>query len=493
LDPIEEFTREMMKVSRNGILLLLGIFGFTCHIEAQDDHYWSQQYGALSTLMGGAMVGGVSDNSAVFYNPAALSFINNPGLSIDANVYKMDKILISDGAGEGMNLNSAQLSVYPQIISGMVNLLKNDRFRISYTMLTRNHNNLLMNTRYTGNTDQGNTDKQMPAATSYAGAFDYINQLNEQWFGIGMGYKISEKLGIGASVFTSYRGQTYQLTNYVREVKNVDSNYVYSTRTNDEAIKYYTFSLLGKVGLTYFTEPWKFGLTITTPSIGLYGKGSIQRENSNIVVSEIPVDVAGNFIIMDSKNDVKAVYRHPLSIAAGIDYQSSGTRLAISAEYFFRINSYHLIEPESEPFVYPPFLSESENIKAEIDAYLHIENAAKPVFNIAIGFSQIIYRQLSLLLGVSTDFTNYDITDESNELLHGFGGSDIYHFSSGISYQRKKSSLCLGFSYAMSPDRQVPPYTFINQTPDFTSNALLSAHMYTVVLGYTYYLSKFSE
>ncbi len=103
--------------------------------------------------MGGAMVGGVTDNSAVYYNPGALAFISNPSLSVDANVYKMDKIRISDGAGKDMNLNSAQLSVYPQIIAGMINLLKNSKFRFSYTILTRNHGNVLMNTRYTSQAD----------------------------------------------------------------------------------------------------------------------------------------------------------------------------------------------------------------------------------------------------------------------------------------------------------------------------------------------------
>jgi hypothetical protein len=484
---------KLLRFSLNGFLLLSGLFGIAYQAEAQDDHYWAQQYGALSTLMGGAMIGGVSDNSAVYYNPAALSFISNSSLSIDANVYKMDKIFISDGAGKGVNLNSAQLSVYPQIISGMVNLLKSNKLRISYTMLTRNHNNVLMNARYTGKPEQDSPDDQIPATNSYVGAFDYTNQLNELWFGMGMGYSISGKLGIGATAFVSYRGQSYQLTNYVREVINLDLNYAYSTVTNDEALKYSTFRLIGKVGLSYFSAPWKLGLTVTSPSVGLYGNGSIQREVSNIVVSEIPASLANNFIIMDRKNDVKAVFKHPLSIAAGADFQSAKTRLAISAEYFFRIGSYHLLEPISEPFIYPPSLLDSADIKPAIDNFLHIENAAKPVFNISVGFSQVIYKKLSLLLGASTDFTNYETTDESNELLHGFGGSDIYHFSSGISYQRKKSSLSLGFSFAMSPAKHIPPYTVINQTPEFTSNARISSQMYSIVLGYTYYLSKLSE
>ncbi len=166
---------------KNYSILFILVF-VSSGIDAQDDHYWAQQYGAVSTLMGGAMAGGVTDNSTVHYNPGALAFFSNPSLSVDANVYKMDKIRISDGAGEGVNLNSAQLSVYPQIIAGMVNLFKNSKFRFSYTVLTRNHGNVLINSRYT---NPVSVDPEIPSSqlTSYVGVFDCVNQLNEQWFG----------------------------------------------------------------------------------------------------------------------------------------------------------------------------------------------------------------------------------------------------------------------------------------------------------------------
>ena len=126
--------------SQRSILLLL-VFSFFLpeinRVSAQDDHYWSQQYGAESTLLGGAMVGGASDNSAIYYNPGALAFISNPSLSIDANVYRMDKTLITDGAGKGQNLNSAQISIYPHIISGMLKLIKNDRIKFSYSLFLK--------------------------------------------------------------------------------------------------------------------------------------------------------------------------------------------------------------------------------------------------------------------------------------------------------------------------------------------------------------------
>jgi hypothetical protein len=472
------------------MMFLLSIFGNEILVEAQDDHYWSQQYGAESTILGGAMVGGAGDNSAVYYNPGALAFITNPSLSIDANVYRIDKTLVNDGAGKGINLNSAQISIYPQIISGMLKLLKNDRIRFSYTLLTRNHNNILMNTRYTSEASQNDPENPIPSATTFVGALDYVNQLDEQWLGIGFGYSVSDKLGAGATLFGIYRGQTYQRTNYVKEVKYIDPYYLFGTETNDEAVKYTTIGLLAKFGLSCLSGRWKYGLTITTPSFGLYGSGSIQRENSKIVVSENPADMKENFMIMDSKSDINVRYKHPLSIAFGIDYKTAKTRFVVSAEYFSRINTYHLLEPESEPFVYPTSYLDSASIKPLIDSYLHVENASRPVLNAGIGFSQLVSKQLTLLLGAYTDFSSYDKPPEADELLHGSGSFNIYHFSTGVSYHKQKHTVTLGLSYAVTPSKHIPPYTVINPSPEVTKEALLSARSYSIVLGYTYYFAR---
>jgi hypothetical protein len=475
---------------RNYILLLI-LVSVSSGIDAQDDHYWAQQYGAVSTLMGGAMVGGVTDNSAVYYNPGALAFISNPSLSVDANVYKMDKIRISDGAGEGMNLNSAQLSVYPQIISGMVNLFKNSKFRFSYTVLTRNHGNVLINARYA---NPASADPEIPTSqlTSFVGVFDYINQLNEQWFGMGIGYPLSDKLGLGATFLSSYRGQSYQLTNYVQEVDYANPDHIFRTQTNDEAIKYNTFRLLMKFGLSYRSNPWKFGVTVTTPSIGMYGKGDIQRQNSVIAISENPADMAGNFLIMDRQVNAKATYKHPLSIAFGIDYQTAKTRLAFTAEYFFKIETYALMHPQSQPFLYPPGYFGADSVKSIVDHYLYAENGARPVLNVGIGFSQAIYEKLTLLIGAYTDYSSYTEEGRTNELRHGFGNFNVYHVSTGLSFHKQKQTVSLGFTYAFTPNESIPPYTIINQTPS-ADQAFLSSHSFSIVMGYTYYFAKYSE
>jgi len=73
-------------VRKNILFLLLVLTAMQAY--SQDDHYWTQQFGAVSTIMGGAVIAGVRDNTAIYYNPGALGFINHPSLSVDANVYK---------------------------------------------------------------------------------------------------------------------------------------------------------------------------------------------------------------------------------------------------------------------------------------------------------------------------------------------------------------------------------------------------------------------
>ena len=60
---------------------------------AQDYHYWSEQFGATATLLGGAVIAGVRDNSALYYNPGTLGFIEGNSISVTATLYKLQRTL----------------------------------------------------------------------------------------------------------------------------------------------------------------------------------------------------------------------------------------------------------------------------------------------------------------------------------------------------------------------------------------------------------------
>jgi hypothetical protein len=467
------------------------VFFCTCMIvsaaaSGQDDHYWSQQFGAVSTSMGGAVVGGVRDNSAIYYNPGAQAFIDNPNLSVDANLYRLDRIMIRNGAGENVDLNSSQLSIYPQIVSGLINLISIPRFRFGYAILTRNYNNILMNTRFTNRDLAQNPDPNR----EFIGAFDYSNQLNEQWFGVSASYQVNKKNGIGLSLFGSYRGQTYSLTNYIREIHYVDSAAWFTTFNLDENIKYSTFMMLAKLGWAFESGRWRVGVTVTTPAVRFYGKGSIQREISLYAASDRPEDSAVSFLILDRKSSIKAVYRYPFSLAAGVEYHTPKSRLAVTAEYFTGIRSYSMMSTEADPLVYPPWIKDSADAQTYLKGYLNVWNETKPVLNVAVGMTQDLSKSFTLMLGARTDFSNYKKSGNSDNLLHNNGDWDLYNVSTGLAYHTPKQTITLGFNYTFSPQKYIDHYAVINPSSSSGFHTTVFAQTFGIVLGYTHYIKN---
>jgi hypothetical protein len=451
---------------------------------SQENHYWSQQFGAIGSLTGGAMIAGVRDNSAAYYNPGALSFIDYPNLSVDANIYKLDQIYVVDGAGDGSNLNSAQMNIYPQILAGMLNYIKVPRLKFSYSILTRNFNNILLSTRYTQNAASGGE----MTLNKFLGEFDYINQMNEQWFGLCASYRLSDKLGIGVTVFGTYRGQTTSITNNTRKVYVVDSTGFPAFSNQTESFKYMAFGLLAKFGIAYETGHWRFGLSLTTPSIGIYGNGSVRREE--LSYSSVVIQNNGNSIILAENSSCKARYHHPLAIGIGVEYNSRTTKISVSGEFYSKINSYYTMNPGSDAFVFFTNSSDSIGMHTELEQFLYVGNAAKPLFNVGVGVNQAVGKQFSLLFGARTDFSSFTPATNSETLLPGTGSWDLYYLSAGASYHQTRQTITAGFTYSFSPHLKIDPMVKINPGSSAISQATVFAQSFGVVLGYTYYFPR---
>lgn len=463
-------------------LLFIVLFSSSLESPGQDNHYWSQQFGAKSTLLGGAMIGGVRDNSAIFYNPGAFAFINYPSLSVNANLYEMNKLLIKDGAGEGINLNSAKVSIFPQIISGMMTLKRCPRMHMSYSLMTRHYDNILIKTRLTSQ------DFSAPSQgiEQYIGVFDYANQLNEQWLGLAASYEINEKLGIGISFFGNYRAQTYQQSYFVRKIQLEDSTNWIITSNNDKFMRYWTMSGLFKIGIAYETSRWKLGFTATSPSFGFAGRGDIQREFSVYTASDDPTDTAQSFILMDRVSKTKTRYQRPFSMGFGVEYSTPKTRIALSGEYYFGIRQYDMMAPQSTPFVYPPQYEDSSYIQEFTQDFLLVQRKSKPVFNVGIGLEQKLFARLSLLAGFHTDFSSYD-QPEHEDIFSNHGGNwDLYHCSLGLSIQRQKQIISVGITYTFSPQDRIDPYAMINPNQTGFKQATVHSQTFAISIGYTY-------
>ncbi len=91
---------------RSGYKSLLIIIFFTVSfINAQDSHYWTNQYGTEASLLGGLVVGSKHDLSSTFYNPGTLALTTDQVLTISTDAYQITQVNITSKSPAVPNLN----------------------------------------------------------------------------------------------------------------------------------------------------------------------------------------------------------------------------------------------------------------------------------------------------------------------------------------------------------------------------------------------------
>ena len=121
-----------MKKFYTTLLLTLVLGWYTSF--AQENNYWNIQYGTRSTLLGGAVIGSVSDLSATFYNPGAIALFPDVKFILSAQVYQLDNYTIKDGAAKGKDLNYSSVVPSPNFVAidFDFDFLGNDRLALQF-------------------------------------------------------------------------------------------------------------------------------------------------------------------------------------------------------------------------------------------------------------------------------------------------------------------------------------------------------------------------
>mgnify|MGYP006283677113 CR=1 FL=1 len=468
------------------LLLFLSVEGL-----GQDNHYWSQQFGARASARSGAFVAGVDNNSAVFYNPAAIAFIEQASLSVNATLYKAQRTFIRNGIGDDLNLRSMSYNYYPQLISGMIKMKKQSKFSFAYILMTRHTSDIRFNTRLNELYDAVPSVEGME---NFIGAFEYSNSFSEQWGGLGMAYRISESVSVGITPFVSYRYQAYRFSVYSRAIPVVDSSYYVGSFNNYDDILFVNWKMILKAGLNIRKENWSFGLTFTSPSINLYGDCDVQREVSvnNLGLGD-PGGSTFNFLAIDRQPYLPIHMKSPWSVAFGMEHHKDATRIELSGEYFSRLKPYKMIKAEALPFVYPTQIFDEINL-GELE-FLSVYNYADPVFNIALAVEHQINPKLTYIGSFSTDFSMHRDDESFEEYAMSGGDWNLYHFASGISVTREKSRFTASLMYYFGFEKNISQ--LVNFSDPTEENLLLgipsgiaqvSVHSLALVIGYTYFL-----
>lgn len=457
------------------------ILGFT-QLNAQTFNHWMRNFNEESSLLAGAVVGGGSGPSAIYYNPASISEIKESKLSFHASLFSFNFFKVKEALGDGIDLSRTIIGIEPRFISYMIKPKKHSKWNLEIALL----NNQKYKVDFIQSVDKRvDVLTHVPGDERYFAMFQYTNSYRDDWAGIGCSWILSNRLSFGVSMFVTIKSMEY--TNIMTaEAYPIDSNsqvlsgneYYSASALTSDYVKYNDYRLLWKLGLLYKTERYSFGLCFTTPSIGgIYSDGkrvAREQKQTNIHDPETGVPIP-DYVITDyqEKSNVMVNHKSSLSIAAGFTWHSINKTKSLytTVEYFGGLDPYRLIQANESPDL------SSGNISGTIAAneWLTFVSGATPVINGAIGYSWLIKDDLNLMTGFRTDFNYVKDFDYSpyveTSVLKGLY-ANYYHISGGLSYTVKGMEFITGLQYTIASEKNQKQIANVSDPVEFNYNEM---------------------
>lgn len=439
-------------------LLIIFVFSIPFLASAQLNNYWSQNFNDESSLLAGAVVGGGAGPSAIYYNPATISEINESKLSLNASLFSFEFLKVSNALGDGIDLNSAKSYVIPRFLSYMLKPKKYTKWSFEVAFLN------LANLSTEG-VNYVNKDidilSYIPGKEKYTAFYKLSTRYRDDWVGIGTSYKLNENLSLGTSMFASFLSQysyhTLQIDArpIINDLENLPDSYDMSSYDKEEEAKFNDYRLMWKFGVFYKKDRYGFGLNISTPTLsGIYsdGKRVMRRISQNNITDPESGEPKNNFLLLDyeEKKNVMVKSKSPFSIAAGITYYNSDKTkiLYFTAQYFAEMKAYAIVKANRNPSLENNSFLQDE----EYRHFLTFVEGGKPVFNAAIGYKWFVKENLMLLAGFKTDFNyekDYDLKPFSNELTLESFNFNKFHITGGSTAHIFGQDVTAGIQYTL--------------------------------------------
>jgi hypothetical protein len=393
---------------------------------AQDSHYWTHTYGTRASLLGGAVIGSVVDLSATYYNPGALPLVEDLDVVMTSTVFYYPNVWMRDIAGTGQDLKSSDAGQAPVVVAGMFKVNWHGTNRVGYSILTRQkvrmdfYGNIVVNAFDIPDT---------LALGAFTGDLHLNEEISETWFGLCWARSIQPGFGLGMTLYGTYRYQRADKGVITEALRQNDTLAV----TRDTG--WYSFSdyrLLLKLGASFVHRGITWGITVTTPSVGVY---STAKLGVNQTVSGYDLPGGGDtYLAANYQEDLKAEHKMPLSVGAGINYKYEKTSLHLSGEYFFPVGKYYAVKAED-------FLGQTHGDTLNPS----ITNEARSVLNVAIGLEHSFREDIQAYVSFYTDFSSSDRNTDTNLSVTGW---DIYSLMVGSTFSVQRTQFTLGLGVA---------------------------------------------
>ncbi len=429
---------------------------FLISVMGQTQHYWNQSFNEESSMLAGAVVGGGSGISAIYYNPANISDADYSKLSLNASLFSLESNYLHNALGNGVDLNSLRFLVQPRFISYII---KPKERRLYVELATMNK---VSNYVSLSNSVEKKVDilKSLPGEERYLGNYRYEMDFSDYWIGIGASYKLSERWSMGASMFASIK------TMYFREILSTRAHplsdtiydgeeqipFYIASSNNHKYLHYNNYRLVFKLGLSFKEGQFGAGLNVTLPSINVFSDGKELNQELNMINIADP-DGEGflpDVLLVDNqvKDQITVNEKDPFSIAAGITYESLDLKhtFYLTAEWFAAIEAYKPIQASTKSSigidVYDSFNPESD--------WMSYASASRSIFNIAFAYRWRINDSWLLMGGLKTDLNSgldSDLKGLENYNSYALSNYNRYHMSIGARFNLFRHELFAGLKY----------------------------------------------
>ena len=434
-------------------LILLAVILCSNYLYAQPRNYWSVSFNSEASLLAGAVVGGNSDITSIFYNPAGIAEIEDKKFAINANLFDLSLTSYKNALGTDLNLEYLGFTVQPRFISFMFKVPKVERLVWQFAIFNRNEKRVSIYDQIekTVNLIHPTIDE------NYVGNYDFVNDYLDSWGGVGAAYKVSDNFTIGGSLLFSLKNFSYMnLINvnvYPEQSSIPDTvNYYSASSLNYDKTVMYDVRVLGKVGVRYEQNQFSLGLNLTLPSIRFMGNADVKRTISNSGIFEIGGAFEDEYFNEAAKY-LKAGFNDPISLSFGFVYKSLNDKhkYYFSTEYFHGIDTYKAIDGTQ--------VDDDEYMPAT--NFLSYKYGTKPIINFAVGYQYHTSKSVELLCGFRTNFDPYSVSSEGiYEYMSEFTNvsTDLYHLTGGSKFNYKKLSVIVGLEYTTGVNRGLPEF-----------------------------------
>ena len=414
--------------------------GGAVQASAQDAQYWNIQYGPVAQLLGGQVVGSTRDLSATYYNPGGLGLAREPGFLFSVQGFKADALsLKSLDGGPLPSFSQTTYATFPGFVAvAFPRRWFGENTQMAFSLLTRQQHNERVDVRLAGDSLPSSLSALSPGRGGRFGLESLFDQrMRETWGGLTFSRRLSDRVGLGATLFGVHRGQRTRREESL-QLAYADGSGVSALVIDD--FNYTAWRLLGKVGLAWEGGPTRLGLAVTSPSAGVFGNGKAGFTRSAAGANLGVAGSGGSVLVNGLDEHLDARYRSSWAVAGGASWQRRSVQVHASAEWFAPVDRFTILSGLEDPSLGTPITLSQElrsvlNVGVGAEYWLHgvrVNEGPK-------AGGTALYGAFATDLSASPDVVPGEAASANQ---------NWYHFTAGTAFGVGSSRFSLGIDYA---------------------------------------------